>query len=83
MAISVDEKKIISGSEDKTVKIWDVEDGFLIHSLEGHKYGVTSVTISIDGKKIVSGSYDKTVKIWDAQDGSLLHSLEGHQSYVT
>ncbi|PPQ93483.1 hypothetical protein CVT25_008477, partial [Psilocybe cyanescens] len=73
-------KHIVSGSEDKTIRLWDAETGDLVHPpLEGHDDVVWSVAFSHDGKHIVSGSQDKTIRLWDAETGELVQPpLEGH-----
>jgi hypothetical protein len=65
MAVSPDGRFAVSGSGDKTVKLFDRETGKEIRSLAGHTGTVWSVAFSPDGKTIVSGSEDKTVRIWD------------------
>ena len=55
--------RIVSGSSDCTVKIWDALTGQLINILTAHRYSITSVAFSSDSSKIVSGSDNKTVKI--------------------
>ena len=66
VAFSPDGKKIVSGSEDKTIRVWDAETGKeIIPPLVGHSNIVYSVAFSPDGKKIVSGSEDKSIRIWD------------------
>ena len=82
VAYSPDGKRIVSGSYDKTVKVWDAATGQDLLSLKGHTGGVSSVAYSPDGKRIVSGSYDKTVKVWDAATGQELLSLKGHMHSV-
>jgi WD40 repeat protein len=63
--MTLDGKKIISGSYDKTIRIWNIEALKEEDILEGHSDSVSSVSISPDGKKLISGSYDKTIRIWD------------------
>ncbi|MCC5651388.1 hypothetical protein LC609_16415 [Nostoc sp. XA013] len=45
-------------SADNTIKIWNLQTGKLKNTLNGHKYGVTSLAISPDGQTLVSGSFD-------------------------
>lgn len=79
---SPDGRFIISGSNDKTIKIWDpydvYSDDWLVRTLEGHTSEVFSLAVSPDGNYIVSGSGDNTIKIWDLSTGSLLKSLDAH-----
>ncbi|KIN97760.1 hypothetical protein M404DRAFT_159515, partial [Pisolithus tinctorius Marx 270] len=84
VAFSPDGRKIVSGSDDDTVRVWDAERGVQIGSpLEGHTKSVTSVAFSPDGKRIVSGSGDKSVRVWDAERGVQIGSpLEGHTDLV-
>src|SRR5581483_8560153 len=59
-----DLKKIVSGSDDKSIKIWDADSGSLLNTLNGHTDSICSVAFSSDNRKIVSGSCDKSIKIW-------------------
>ncbi|KAE9390734.1 WD40 repeat-like protein, partial [Gymnopus androsaceus JB14] len=81
---SPDGKRIVSGSSDQTVHIWNAETGIIIgEPLHGHIDWVVSVAFSPDGKKIVSGSSDKTVCIWNAETGMIIgEPLRGHRDYV-
>lgn len=76
LVISPDGKHLISGADDQTVKIWELETGRLIRTLQGHSDAISSVAISPDGKKIASSSDDKTVKLWDVETGNLLQTFE-------
>ena len=82
VAYSPDGTKIISGSGDNTVKIWNANTGQCLQTLEGHSDWVVSVAYSPDRTKIISGSDDRTIKIWDAITGQCLQTLEGHSSNV-
>ena len=68
-AFSPDGSRIVSGSYDNTVRVWDAMNGDELKSLSGHTSGVNSVTFSPDGSYIVSGSDDNTVLVWDAMSG--------------
>jgi WD40 repeat protein len=83
VAVSPDGRRIVSGSQDRTVAVWDVEVGTLIHKLSGHKDRVTSVAVSPDGRRIVSGSEDNSVAVWDMEAGTLIRTLSGHKDWVT
>ena len=72
MAFSPDGTRIVSGSEDKTAKVWDARTGTTLLDLKGHTGEVTSVAFSPDGTRIVTGSLDKTAKVWDARTGATL-----------
>ncbi len=74
--------RIVSGSDDCTVKLWDATSGRELRTFRGHLRGVNSVCFSPDGTQIVSGSKDGTVKQWDAIVGRELCTLKhkNHQA---
>ena len=82
VATSPDGKYLASGSEDKTLIIWDANSGESLKTLEGHSGYVESVCWSPDGNYLASGSSDKSVIIWDANSGEKLKTLKGHSSIV-
>jgi hypothetical protein len=78
----IDNEMIVSGSYDKTIKIWNSKTGACIRTLEGHTDGVSCLATIYEGKQIVSGSYDKTIKIWNLDTGDCIRTLEGHTGEV-
>jgi WD40 repeat protein len=84
VAFSPDGKTVVSGSADKTVRIWDVVTGDNTQVLKGHTDKVYSVAFSPDGKTVVSGSHDGTIRTWDVKLGLLLTtiSVEDHGDIV-
>nr|MDO8110933.1 TIR domain-containing protein [Candidatus Sigynarchaeota archaeon] len=73
---------IVSGSRDKTLKLWNILTGQEIRTLEGHSYGVYSCAFSPDGTTIVSASDDAKLKLWNARTGEKISTLVGHSSLV-
>jgi WD40 repeat protein len=82
VAFSPDGRQVVSGSYDRTVRLWDAATGTALQTLESHTDAVTSVAFSPDGRQVVSGSYDRTVRLWDAATGTALQTLESHTSAV-
>ena len=78
MAFSPDGKRIVSGSLDKTVKVWDADTGQEVLSLKGHTDRVTSVAYQPRRQTHRHRQRDGTVKVWDAATGQELLTLKGH-----
>jgi WD40 repeat protein len=79
-----DGKQIISGSYDRSLKMWNADDGKLIRTFKayedkkfekGHRGSVVTAALSPDGKTLASGDWDHAIKIWNVADGSVLHEL--------
>ena len=60
---------LASGSNDKTIRLWDVATGENKQTLTGHTENVYSVSFSLDGLTLASGSKDKTIRLWDIATG--------------
>ncbi|OAP55758.1 hypothetical protein AYL99_09910 [Fonsecaea erecta] len=82
VVFSPDGSRIASGSDDETVRVWDIQTGVCQYTLEGHSDWVWIVVFSPDGSRIASGSDDKTVRVWDVQTGVCQYTLEGHSDWV-
>src|SRR5262249_39019294 len=79
MEITADGGTVITGNDDKTVRLWDVASRRERLVLPGHRHFVWRTAVSPDGRTLASGSWDKTVKLWDVATGELKATLEGHQ----
>ena len=80
---SADGTRVVSASEDSTLRVWDVAGASPIATLEGHTGSVSGCAFSLDGTRIVSASYDKTLRIWDVAGATTVATLEGHTGLVS
>ena len=74
LAFSSDGKKLLSGSDDTTINLWDLETGQVLKTFEGHTAVIRGVAFSPDGRRIASASWDRTVKLWDVESGDALYT---------
>jgi WD40 repeat protein len=81
-AYSPDGSRILSGSDDNTVREWDAATARELRRFEGHDSGVTACAYSPDGTRVVSASYDNTVREWDAATARELRRFEEHTDSV-
>jgi eukaryotic-like serine/threonine-protein kinase len=82
VAAAPDRKTLVSGSFDKTVRLWNLQTGAATRTLTGHTDAVRAVAVSANGQIVASGSSDQTIKIWQLASGKLLHTLTGHKGPV-
>ena len=82
-------RKIISGSRDKTLIIWELkytgevtEFGTPVRSLEGHSHFIQDVAISNDGQFALSASWDTTLRLWNLETGNTTKTFSGHTKDV-
>ena len=71
---------IVSRSEDKIIKMWDLQTGECLHVLRGHSKGLWCV--HYDGRLLISGARDDKVKVWNPETEECLHTLVGHLNPV-
>ena len=79
---ALDARRVVSVSDDKTLRVWDVEIGETIRTLEGHTGAVYAVA-ALDGRGVVSASRDNTLRVWDVESGETIRMLHGHTAPVS
>ena len=82
LEFSPDGTRLASGSQDKTVRLWDTDTNEELAILQKHTGWINALAFSSDGKKLASGSTDKTVNLWDTDTGELIATLTGHLNGV-
>merc|ERR1719188_1308669 len=89
VTLSSDGQFALSGSWDKTMRLWDLNTGATVRTFQGHTKDVYSVAFSGDNRQIVSGGRDKTiklwnklVKVWNLSNCKLRTNLVGHTGVV-
>ena len=82
VCFSPDGRYCLSGSGDRTVRLWEVSTGQELRRFQGHTDGVWSVCFSPDGRYCLSGSRDRTVRLWEVSTGQELRRFQGHTDEV-
>ena len=78
--LQFDADKILTGSDDANINVYDTQTGALRARLEGHEGGVWA--LQYEGNVLVSGSTDRSVRVWDIERGICTHTFQGHTSTV-
>ncbi|KAL5641709.1 hypothetical protein ACGC1H_001996 [Rhizoctonia solani] len=83
VGFSPDGTRVVSGSNDESIRVWDVEHVTTVGLLKAHTDWVRSAAFSPDGSQIVSCSFDRTIRFWDTRDErTISNPYEGHTSWV-
>ncbi|WP_427156879.1 WD40 repeat domain-containing protein [Aliinostoc sp. HNIBRCY26] len=82
VAISPDGKTLATGIHDNAIKLWNVSDSKLIHTLTSRQGEVKAVAFSPDGKLLASGSQDGSVTLWNTVTGELISTFTAHREQV-
>ncbi len=80
MCLQFDDRILVTGSYDTTIKVWDIESGEELRTLRGHTSGVRC--LQFDDTKLISGSLDHTVKVWNWRTGECLSTYSGHSDGI-
>ena len=78
--LQFDADKILTGSDDSKINVYDTKTGALRARLKGHEGGVWA--LQYEGNVLVSGSTDRTVRVWDIEKGVCTQIFQGHTSTV-
>ena len=82
ISVAPNDSVVASGSQDKTVKLWNATDLTLRATLKGHRRGVWDCQFSPIDRVLATSSGDKTIKIWSLSDYSCVRTFQGHLSSV-
>jgi dynein assembly factor with WDR repeat domains 1 len=75
--------KFITGSYDRSCKVWNTLTGDELLTLEGHRNVVYAIAFNNPyGDKIITGSFDKTCKLWSSETGQCYHTYRGHATEI-
>ena len=83
VAFSPNGETLASGSQDRTIRLWNPNNGNLKRTLTGHRDAVNSVAFSPDGRTLASGSWDGTIRLWNPNTGKLKRTLTGHTDGIS
>ena len=79
MAVTPDGRRAVSGSYDRTLRLWDLESGQPVRTLQGHTDCV-AVAVTRDGRRAVSAWRDRTLRLWDLESGKEIATFTGESN---
>jgi WD40 repeat protein len=83
VAVTSDGKRLVTGSYDGRVKLWDAVTGRELVNFHGHVDRVNCVAVTPDGKRLLTGSHDNTARVWDLGTGKELHLFRTFGYFVS
>ncbi|KAG1785862.1 uncharacterized protein HD556DRAFT_1450301 [Suillus plorans] len=82
VAVFPDKRRMITGSYDTTLRLWDLKTGVVLKKMEGHRNRVWSLAVSRDGQLIASGDSGGEVIVWHGETGESLTKIEAYSNYI-
>jgi WD40 repeat protein len=82
LALSPDGKTLVTGSRDKSIRVWDLNTTKVIRMLQGHNDEITTLAFSKDGTQLASASKDQNIRIWSLSSADEHRNFAGHEGYV-
>jgi WD40 repeat protein len=83
VAVTRDGHRAVSASEDRTLRLWDLESGQTLRLLKGHTNLINAVAVTPDGRRAVSVSGDNTLRVWDLDSGGEIATFSGEYEMRT
>jgi WD40 repeat protein len=80
--VTPDGTRILTGSSDKTARVWDSQTGAELLRIKGHTDAINGIAATPDGARILTSSSDKTARVWDSQTGAELLRIKGHTDAI-
>lgn len=73
---------VITGGDDKLIKVWDTTTGLLRYTFRGHQGELADLSVNFENTCLASGSTDKTVRVWSLKDGQPLMIFKNHKALL-
>ncbi len=81
LTITPDSRYLVSGSDDNTVRLWEIDNAFACRVLIGHKHYVNTFAF-LNNNTLISGSDDKTLKLWSLETGACVQTLPTNSNWI-